>query len=52
MLLLTYIGVAERLLRMYRSAAARLRELLRPPQDQQRQRAKDAVNGKRHLGKH
>lgn len=51
-LLLTYVGVAERLLRMYRSAAARFRELLRPPQDQQRQRAKDAVNGKRHLGKH
>lgn len=37
---------------MYRSAAARFRELLRPPQDQQRERAKDAVNGKRHRGKH
>lgn len=47
-----YIGVAECLLRVYRSAAAGFRELLRPPQDQQRERAKDAVNGKRHFHKH
>lgn len=46
MTLLTHIGVAERLLRVYRSAAARFRELLRPPQDEQRERAEDAVNGK------
>lgn len=46
---LTYIGVAERLLRVDRSAAARLRQLLCPPQDQQHKRAKDAVDGKRHF---
>ncbi|MEQ2169070.1 hypothetical protein GOODEAATRI_021087, partial [Goodea atripinnis] len=50
--LLTYIGVAERLLRMHRSAAARFRELVCAPQQQQRERRKDAVKGKRHLGQH
>lgn len=46
---LTYVGVAERLLRMHRSAAARFRQLFRPPHDQQHKRAKDAVDGKRHF---
>lgn len=49
---LTYIGVAERLLRMHRSAAARFRQLFCPPQDQQHKRAKDAVDRKRHFYKH
>lgn len=48
---LTYVGVAERLLRMDRGTAARFRELLRPPKQQQRERAKDAVNVKRHFHK-
>lgn len=47
---LTYVRVAERLLRVHRGAAARLRELLRAPHQQQRERTKDAVSRKRHFG--